>query len=168
MTLFTYFANQDAILQALSEREMAKIQVQQRIYEQRAKEEDISRVTRDALSFFSEFEMKNPHLYHIAWVMVIEGAESPEHVQERMQSNIFHLSRLIQIGIEQGQFEERDPFLAAATVFGMVNTPLIFSHSGRIRSPQFRDQLVQETLQAAMRYLKKENASFSALDSTPK
>jgi AcrR family transcriptional regulator len=155
MTLYTYFANQDAILQALSEREMAKIQAQQDIFEQRAINQDILSVVRDALSFFPEFEQKNPQLYHIAWVRILEGVEDPQHAQLRMQSNIQHMARLIQIGIDQGKFEMRNPLMAAAAVFSMVNTPLIFAHSGRIPSPDIRDRLVQEMLEAAMRYLKK-------------
>jgi AcrR family transcriptional regulator len=154
MTLFTYFENQDAILQALSEREMVKIQAQQSVFEQRATQEDIVAVTRDALAFYSEFEKKNPNIYHIAWVRIIEGVEDPQHVQARMQSNIQHIARLVQNGITQGIFENRNPILAAAAVFSMVNTPLIFSHSGRIPSIEFRDRLVQEMLEAAMRYLK--------------
>jgi AcrR family transcriptional regulator len=157
MTLFTYFENQDAILQTLSEREMAKIQAQQNIFEVRATQEDIVSVTRDALSFFPEFEKKNPNIYHIAWVRIIEGADDPQHIQSRMQSNLQHIARLVQIGIQQGKFEERNPLLAAAAVFSMVNTPLIFSHSGRIRSVEFRDRLVDEMIEAAMRYLKIES-----------
>jgi AcrR family transcriptional regulator len=156
MTLFTYFANQDAILQALSERELAKIQAEQEIFEQRAAKEDIVQVIRDALSFFPEFEQKNPQIYHIAWVRIIEGVEDPQLAQVRMQSNLQHLARLIQIGIERGQFEARSPLLAAAVVFSMINTPLIFWHSGRIPSPAVRDRLVREILEAALRYLKKE------------
>jgi AcrR family transcriptional regulator len=155
MTLFTYFANQDAILQALSEREMAKIQAQQERFEQRAAKEDISTVTREALSFYPEFEKKNPQIYHIAWVRIHEGIEDPDQSQLRTQTNIQHLARLIQIGIEQGKFVKRPSFLAAAAVFSMINTPLIFWHSGRIPSSAIRDQLVQEMLEAAMLYLKK-------------
>jgi AcrR family transcriptional regulator len=158
MTLFTYFANQDAILRALSEREMAKVQMQQDIFEQRAAKEDIVQVVRDALAFFPEFEKKNPNLYHVAWVMILEGTADPQQAQSRTQANVQHIARLIQIGIEQGKFEKRNPLMAAAAVFSMVNTPLIFSHSGRIPSVELRDRLVQEVLEAAMRYLKKEGS----------
>jgi AcrR family transcriptional regulator len=155
MTLFTYFANRDALLLALSEREMAKIHAQQEIFEQRAKTEDISLIMEEALLFFPEFEKKNPNVYHIAWVTVLEGRANPENLLPRTAMNIQHFTRLIQIGIDQGIFEERNPSLAAASVFSMINTPLILWHSGRIPSESIRDQMVQEMLTAAMRYLKK-------------
>ena len=155
MTLFTYFPNQDAILGALSEREMAKIQARQLLLEQRAAAEDIEGVMRAALSFFPEFARENPQIYQIAWVRMFEAGDDPKYLQQRMQSNIQHLARLIQIGIERGTFEERPTLLAAAAVLSMVNTPLIFWQSGRIPSMEMRDLLVQEVLEAAMRYLKK-------------
>jgi len=155
MTLFTYFANQQAILQALADREMAKVQSQQEIIEKRAAAEDIVTVMRDALLFFPRFEKKNPNLYHVAWVIIIEGPESTGYSLPRIQMNIQHLARLIQIGIERGKFVARDPLLAASTVISLINTPLIFWHSGRIASAELRDRLVQEMLEAAMGYLTK-------------
>ncbi len=69
MGLYTYFPNQAAILQALGQRELAKIQTQQRQTEQLAETQDIVEVMRTALAFFPQWEKKNPDLYQLAWVV---------------------------------------------------------------------------------------------------
>jgi len=65
------------------------------------------------------------------------------------------LSRLPKLVIESGEFELRDPFLAAGTVLGMVNMPYVLFHSREIVDPMLRDLMVEEVLSTAMTYLKK-------------
>ncbi len=154
MSLYTYFDNQAAILRALQEREMAKFRAQQLATEQRAETEDIVRVVREALEFFITFARQNPNLYHLAWVMPEVGAESLEQNRQRMQGTVGYLARLFRLGMDRGSFKRRDPFLAAATVLGMVNTPFFLFHSGRMVDPDLRDRMVAEVLAAALGYLK--------------
>jgi AcrR family transcriptional regulator len=155
MGLYTYFPNQAAILHALGQRELAKIQTQQQKIERRVASQDIVAIMRTALAFFPQFEKKNPQLYHLAWVIPQVGLENRAQTRARMQSNVQHLARLIDIGIKQGVFQKRDPQLAAAAVLGMMNIPLILFHSGRLPSAAMRDQLAGEMLEAAIRYLAK-------------
>jgi AcrR family transcriptional regulator len=154
MALYTYFENQQAILQALAEREALKMREQQEQFERRANSDDIVEVMRAALSFFPAFERDNPNLFHLSWVLPQQLPERMEHAQSLTQSNVEHLADLVQRGIEQGVFTKRDPRLAAAAAFGMVTFPLILFHSGRIPSPQQRDRLVAEMLDAAITYLR--------------
>lgn len=152
MALYTYFENQSAILQALAEREMAKLRAQQTEFEQRAKREDIVHVMRDALAFFPRFERGNPNLFHLAWVMPQHLPDEMAQANARSRKSLEHLARLVQLGIERGVFKAREPFIAAAAAWGMVILPLVMFHSGRITVPQ-RDRLVTEMLDAAMEYL---------------
>ena len=156
MALFTYFQNQPAILQALSEREQASIQARQGVFEERTKGEDIRQVLRAALAFYADFENENPNVYHLVWVMPVESRQDPDQARLRWQSNVQTLARLIQQGIERGIFEHREPFLAASVVFGMVNAPLMLFHNGQIARSELRDRLVEEMLDAALHYLKRE------------
>jgi AcrR family transcriptional regulator len=158
MGLYTYFANQAALLDALSQRELTKIQTKQFKIEQSAENQDIVQVMRTALAFFPQFEKKNPDLYHLAWMNPLTDADNITRAQMRAQSNVQHLVRLIEIGINRGVFEKRDPWLAAVAVFGMINTPLILFHSGRLASAAMRDKLVDEMLDAAIRYLSEDKS----------
>jgi hypothetical protein len=54
---------------------MAKIHAQQKNFEQRAAQNDISCVIRVALSFFLEFEKKNHQIFNNTWVKLIKGIE---------------------------------------------------------------------------------------------
>jgi hypothetical protein len=65
------------------------------------------------------------------------------------------LANLVQLGIERGVFEPRNPFLAAGTVLAMVNMPYILFHSGKMIDSTLRDQMVEEVLSAALGYLTK-------------
>jgi AcrR family transcriptional regulator len=154
MSLYTYFKNQAAILSALSEREMAKLHARQHAIEQRAETEDIVLVMLDALKLFITFACENPNLYRLAWVIPEGGGESLEQSRQRMQDTVWYLARLLKQGMEQGSFTTREPFLAAATVLGMVNMPHILFHSGKLIDPELRDRMVVEVLSAAMGYLK--------------
>ena len=69
------------------------------------------------------------------------------------------LAQIIEAGIERGAFEPRGPSLAAWLVFGMVNAPLMLFYGGRLESAALCDRLVDEALDAALRYLKRD-ASF--------
>ena len=154
MTLFTYFPNQAAILQTLSAREFAKMRPQQEIFEQRAGVEDIQKVVDEVLRYYTDFARNSPNAYRLAWVMPEMGLESLVENRQRMRDTIGYLARLIMFGIEQGKFEKREPFLAAATVLGMVNMPYILFHSGKIKDPEMRDRMAEEVIAAAMGYLK--------------
>ena len=90
----------------------------------------------------------------MAWVMPKVGGESPAENRQRMQSTIGQLANILQKGMDRGIFTPREPFLAAGTALAMVNTPYILFHSGKLVDPNFRDQMVEEVLAAAMGYLK--------------
>ena len=155
MYLFTYFKNQSCILNALREREMARWNAKQSAITQRAETEAISRVVRGLLELFSTFARENPNLFRLAWVMPEAIGENPEENRRRMLETVGNLAKLLNRGMERGEFETRDPFLAAGTVLGMIHTPFILFHTGKMLDPVMRDRMVAETLSAAMTYLQK-------------
>ncbi len=155
MSLYTYFENQAAILHALSLREILNWRTRQQVFDQRAETEAIPSVVTDLLRFFIAFARENPNLYRLAWVMPEVGGETPAENRQRMQATVGQLAVLLQKGMEAGDFEPRNPFLAAGTVLAMVNAPYILFHSGKIVDPSLRDQMVEEVLVAALGYLQK-------------
>mgnify|MGYP001007033918 CR=1 FL=1 len=155
MSLFTYFENHAAILHALRERELSRWRTQQQGFERRATSENIVQVVEEALRHYIDFARENPNLYRLAWVMPEVSGESPEESRQRMQATIGHLAGLLQVGMESGAFENREPFLAASVVLGMVNMPHILFHSGKLVDPVLRDRMVDEVLSAVSGYLAK-------------
>ena len=155
MFLFTYFKNQACILNALREREMARWGARQAAIAQRAETGSVPQVVRALLELFSTFARENPNLYRLAWVMPEAIGENPEDNRRRTRETVGNLSKLLALGMERGDFERRDPFLAAGTVLGMVNTPYILFHTGKMIDPVMRERMVAEMLSAAATYLQK-------------
>lgn len=154
MSLYTYFENQSAILQTLTSREMAKWRATQQNFLQRAETEDISTIVEELLLFTISFARENPNLYRMAVVYPETGMESQEENHLRMQTTVGQLAGIIQLGMERGVFKSRNPFLAAATVWAMINTPYILFHTGKIKDPVMREQMMNEIMGAALGYLK--------------
>jgi AcrR family transcriptional regulator len=153
MTLFTYFENQAALLDALAGRASAPILARQECLERQAERDDIALVMRAALAVYPSFAAEQPALFQLAWMgPPLEGG-SVERARARAQSYVAHLARLVRLGIDRGVFQDRDPDLAAAAVLGMVTFPPIAFATGRIDSAALRDALVAEMLDAAMLYL---------------
>ncbi len=155
MFMFTYFKNQACILNALREREMARWNAKQSAITQRVETEAVPRVVRELLELFSTFARENPNLFRLAWVLPEAIGETPEENHRRTLEMVGNLSRLLNLGMERGDFELRDPFLAAGTVLGMIHTPFILFHTGKMIDPVMRDRMAVETLSAAMAYLQK-------------
>lgn len=107
------------------------------------------------LGFFITFVRENPNLYRLAWVMAEVGGQTFDQTRLRMQDTVEQLADLLKLGMERGDFEPREPFLAAVTVLGKVNMLHILFHSGKLVDPILRDLKVEEVLSAAMLYLKK-------------
>lgn len=155
MSLFTYFENHAAILRALRERELSKWRAQEQEFVQRAASENITQVVEDFLRYHIDFARENPNLYRLAWIMPEIGVESPEESLQRMQATVEHLAGLLQLGMESGVFENRNPSLAAGTALAMVNTPYTLFHSGKLVDPNMRDLMLEEVFSIIMNYLKK-------------
>lgn len=154
MSLFTYFENMAAIVAALRDREMQKWLGQLDRIGQNVQSRDIHDVVRELLQFYVGFARQNPSLYRLAWVMPESGIESVEQNRRRMQTNVSRLAEILHTGMENGEFVRRDPLLAAIVVLGMVNMPHILFHSGKLSDPIMRDRAAEETILAALGYLK--------------
>lgn len=155
MSLFTYFENQAAIESALRDRLLSNWSDVFKNIRERALTEEITPLVEEMLGLLVTIARENPNLYRMGWVVSEKGSQ---HLQKGQQKKLIAtdpLADLLRIGMERGDFAKRDPLLAATTALGMVNMPFILFHTGRIDDPEFRDQIIDEVLSAAMHYLKK-------------
>ncbi len=153
MVLYTYFENYDAFIEALSKRQIGRMQARQAEVLKKAKTGDVKGAMREALAIYARCAQERPQLYRFGWVLPLTIPEVFAGQRKRLESNLSHLSHMIQLGIQWGVFVDQDPFLAAATIICIVNSPLILYHSGRMPDPALRDQVEEEVLQIAMDYL---------------
>ncbi len=153
MALYTYFENRDALMAALRQRQRERMATRHAEIMRQAKSGDICQVTREALSGYGRMADRWPRIYRFLWVEPVTPHTHLPHQSERTASHLSHLAQLIALGIERGAFADRDPQLAAAVVFSLVNGPLILHHGGRIPDSVTKDAVFEEALDAALGYL---------------
>ncbi|HEY59664.1 MAG TPA: TetR/AcrR family transcriptional regulator [Anaerolineae bacterium] len=161
MVFYTYFNNRDALIQALIEKQQEHMNKQFAGIMLRAEQEKIHVVLLDALRLYLEKAKLRPKGFQLLWLMSIKHPEIFTQHKNMFQKNIQRLADLIQIGMDRGEFIQRDTFLAALTILSIVAAPLILHHLGRIPDKKMCDQIMKESLDAAMQYLSRKKISFS-------
>jgi AcrR family transcriptional regulator len=149
MLLYSYFENRAAILQSLRERGFQQMEAFFAESLRRAETGDALVQVRASLGWFIQLAREYPKLYQLAW----RSATSWGVDSQKMTTSLDHLSRLIQLCIERGQCIERDPALAAVTVFGIVNGTLTMYHSVSALGQAGQAQVETEVIEAALTYL---------------
>ncbi len=154
MTIYNYFDDQAALIRALSARETEKIAAPLREIVRRVERGDIDAAMREMLAVFPWFARTHPQIFALAWVSsTVQSDATPELLVERQRAIVKPVAHLIQVGIDRRVYAARDAQLAAITIIGIVNFPLVSFQLGRIRDSALIDQLVVETREAALRYL---------------
>jgi AcrR family transcriptional regulator len=151
MLLYSYFENRAAIIQSLRERGFQQMEAFFAESLRRAESGDALTQVRVSLGRFIRLSHEYPKLYQLAW----RSATSWRVDSQNMTTSVEHLAQLIQLCIERGQCVERDPALAAAMVFGIVNGTLMLYYSISAFGQIGQAQLEAEVIEAAMTYLTK-------------
>ena len=149
MLLYSYFENRAAIIQSLRERGFAEMETFFAESLRRAETGDALVQLRASLGRFIQLSHDYPKLYQLAW----RSTASWRIDSENLAASLDHVSQLIELCIESGQCIERDPALAAAMVFGIVNGTLMLYHSIAALGQTEQAELEQEIIEAAMIYL---------------
>jgi Transcriptional regulator len=155
MSLFTYFDNQASILEALRKRIVLSWRQQQEEFLERGQSEPIVPLVQAFLKTYVQFAVDRPNLFRLAWVMPEKIGGNLDENRLNLRRNVEILAQLLNLGMQDGSFEPRDPFLAASTVLCMVNIPHILYHTGKLVDPALRDAMIAELFSAAMLYLQK-------------
>ena len=153
MVFYTYFNNRDALMQALIEKQQERMNKYFTGIMNRAEKEEIHIILRDALHFYLKRAKLRAKGFHLMWLTPIKKPEIFSQQKSLFQKNIQRLGNLIQIGIDRGEFVQRDTFLAAVTILSIVTAPLILYHLRRISDKQICDDVIEEAINVAMQYL---------------
>jgi AcrR family transcriptional regulator len=152
MSLYTYFDNRAAIVQALRERGFQQMEAFCSTSLHRAETGDALEQVRASLAWFIRLSHDHPQLYQLAWRRANNGASF--RVDSRNLTKVLeHLTSLIQLGIARGQCVHRDPTVAAVMTFSIINGTLMLYHNIAAMTEVQRDLLEAEMMEAAMTYL---------------
>lgn len=154
MSLFTYFDNQEAILEAVHREIVRRWQTRQAEFIERAdRHAEIRGLVNELLDSYDQFALEQPNLFRMAWVLPEKALGNPEENRQNMRRHVETLAHLLSVGMEAGAFVPRDAVTAAAAVLGMIFMPHILFNTGKLVDPALRDRLIGEMHAAAMLYL---------------
>jgi AcrR family transcriptional regulator len=153
MVLYRYFRNRDDLEEALRERQRARLAARREDDLRRAEAGEVEAMTRRMLGFFRHMAERNPRMYRLIWLEPIESEDGARRFDARAQGDIGHLSRLVELGIAQGLYVNRDPVLAAQVCLALVNGPLLLHAGGRLAASPLQEQVAGEAVEAALGYL---------------
>jgi AcrR family transcriptional regulator len=156
MVLYGYYPNRSAILDALSERQYARMQANHERAYREAEEGDVVGVVRRALAAWGERAHERPRLYRLILMQPIGEEHPAPRLLGRLAGEQEHLERLISLGIARGVLAARDVRLAAVVATGLVNGPLMLYQSGRLADEALAARAAEEAVNVAMRYLLKD------------
>jgi AcrR family transcriptional regulator len=154
MLLYSYFENRAAIIGALRARCLGQMMDFFAESLRRAESGDALAQVRASLEWFVRLSRERPMLYQLSWRRSL-GDSSLRVDSQSVDQMLDHLSRLVRLGIERGQCVDRDPSLAALTVFSMVNGTLVLRHNLSALAQTEYTQLELEIVEAAITYLTK-------------
>jgi|WetSurMetagenome_2_1015567.scaffolds.fasta_scaffold457574_1 hypothetical protein len=143
------------MIHALTKREEAKWMAQQQRIAQHAKTNEIHQAVEALMRFIGTFSRENPNLYRLVWAFPQKGDDSLVQSRQIIHSTVEYFAQLLTQGMDRGIFERREPVLAAYTALGMVNMSGLLFQLGKIVEPELRDRMEEETIPAAMDYLRK-------------
>lgn len=154
MVLYRYFANRQALLDVLRERQRARLAMRRESALREAREGDVVAVMRRALGHYGRMAEHHPRMYRFIWVEPVapgEGGSAPH--SEAVREDVAHIAELIAIGIGKGVFTECDTQDAALLCIILANAPLILYYSGRLEDAALRDRLAEQMVELALDYL---------------
>ena len=165
MTLYNYFPSRQGILDALREREMARIVERRQEALERARAGQALEVLQENLNCYANMARRQPAFYRLILTPAAHDDPRRQELQRRFQDQVSHLTQVIQIGMEQGQFAPgSDPAQAALVVLAMANGPLAYLAGGLISDEQFA-AIWQITLRLITLYLRGVTADERPLES---
>ena len=153
MALYGYYPSRAAILDALSERQYARMQVNHERAYHEAEGGDVAAVVRRSLAAWAERARERPRFYRLILMHPIGEEHPAPRLLARLAAEQEHLERLIALGMARNVFAPRDVRLAALVATAIVNGPLVLYQSGRLKDEALAAGAAGEALDVAMDYL---------------
>lgn len=153
MAFYSYFSSRDELLNTLSEWQLRIMQESIDQFLARARQEGAERVLREVVHLFARVAFDQPRSYLLQWAMPLEEPREGCLHQQRFETVLRFLTSMVELGIQQGDFQSIDPNRAALVIFSMFNGPLLLHTSGRLPDADQLSELLIETEKLAILYL---------------
>ena len=153
MSIYTYFQDRDALVQALISRQEGQIRNHFEKILQSGADEDLTQNLKKALQDYIEKAKSRPKLFRLLWILPFKKLNKPVGRKMLLDNQFNTLVGLIEKGQQKGIFRNKEPRVAAMTLISLINAPLFLYHLGHIPDTKLRDSIIKETLDLAIDYI---------------
>lgn len=153
MVFYTYFKDRAEIIKALIEREQRRTNVQFDEMIEKAKSTPIKQVLEEFIIDYSISGHERPKIFRLFWLEESSGGKRSLQKTQHLETIYQKLAQLLEVGMGQGEFNRKNPLLAAFVVMAIINAPIITHFCGNKPSKITCDQVRNETVQAVQAYL---------------
>jgi AcrR family transcriptional regulator len=155
MVFYTYFENREEIMHALIDRQQKRINQHFEGLLDKARSEPVIEVLKVVLNDYAETAHEHPKIYRLFWMTPVEEGEGNErvHSYRHLEPSLRNISQLLELGMNKGEFVQREPKLAAVVVMAIMNAPLMLHQCGKTPADYSCEQILNETLTAVFAYL---------------
>ncbi len=153
MSIYTYFQDRDALVQALISRQEGQIRNRFEKILQSGEDEDLVLNLKKALQDYIEKAKSRPKLFRLLWILPFKRINGPVGRKMLLDNQFTTLVGLIERGQQKGFFCDKEPRVAAMTLISLINAPLFLFHLGRLSDTKLRDAIINETLDLAIEYI---------------
>ena len=153
MVFYTYFNDRSEIMKALIERQSRRIEKHFEGLMDKAKQEPVKNVLMGLLTNYTTTAVEHPKIFRMFWVTDRAVKKGSINKFEHMEPLFEKLAELLQLGMEKGEFAQRDARLAAVTALSTVNSPIILNICGKMPAGISCDELLGEIKQEILSYL---------------
>ncbi len=153
MVIYSYFKDRDALIKALIHRFEERIRQR---FDQVVADVDDNNILPRLRSAFLEYiqvAKSRPKLFRLMWITPVKPPNKSARRQRIYEEQIKFLSNLFIKGMDHGIFAKRDAEIAALTILGIINAPILLFNQGRMSDAQLRDRVIDETLDTVIRYI---------------
>jgi AcrR family transcriptional regulator len=155
MVFYTYFENREEIMHALIDRQQKRINQHFDGLLEKARSEPVIEVLKVVLNDYAETAHEHPKVYRLFWMTPVEKGEGNDrvHSYRHLEPSLRNISQLLELGMNKGEFVQREPKLAAVVVMAIMNAPLMLHQCGKKPADYSCEQILNETLTAVFAYL---------------
>jgi len=155
MVFYTYFEDREELMNALIDRQQKRIDSHFEGLIEKARTQPVIDVLRDVLEDYAVTAHEHPKIYSLFWLSPKEESHDArkELSFSHLEPSLVNIANLLRLGMDKGEFVERDPRLTAITVMAIMNAPLIMHRCGRKPAEFSCDQMLGETITAVFAYL---------------
>lgn len=153
MSIYTYFQDRDALVQALISHQEGQIRSRFEKILQSGEDEDLVQNLKKALEDYIEKAKSRPKLFRLLWILPFKKLNGPVGRKMLLDNQFNMLVDLIEKGQQRGFFRDKEPRVAAMTLISLINAPLFLFHLGRLSDTKLRDAIINETLDIAIDYI---------------